>query len=219
MPLSLSPGVSNLLLYALFDDDDDTAVEMTEGTGLKGALYSVSDAAIIASGLAVGTYNIRYLEGSASTPSATDAQWGYETATAWTGTTTALALDVSVTGSLQDTDQEPVPENRRVRLVHTASLGLRGEEPISIRVGSPEETLAVDFTEDLPVNGRIATVNTVAIESGTAGGLTFGTSGRDHADAKIRVLALTAGTYEVSVNVTYIEGGGNEGLIRIVVTE
>lgn len=119
--------------------------------------------------------------------------------------------------SLTDADQEPVPGSRTVALVHTANEGLKYNKTISLRpIGEPA-TIAVDFAADMPANGRIATVDSVAISSGTAGGLTFGTSGRDYTKAKLRITPVTSGTYLVTVQVTYTTNTSNQGVIRIVV--
>lgn len=122
------------------------------------------------------------------------------------------------TGILTDVDQEPVDDNRIITLKPTTSRGLVGDVTRSFAVGQ-SPTIAVDFREDCPVNGRIVTVNSVEITAGTAGGITFGNSGRDKTQAKVRMTGVEAGAYTVRVKVTYDSGASAIGDVTIRVVE
>lgn len=120
---------------------------------------------------------------------------------------------------LTDVDQEPVPTSRVFDLIPTEDQGLISENPKSIVIGADPNTYAVDFKVDMPTNGRIATVSAPTIASGTSGGITFANLGRDKSQAKFRPTAVTAGEYEVEVEVTYTTGGGAIGKVLYTVPE
>jgi hypothetical protein len=124
----------------------------------------------------------------------------------------------SAAGILTDVDQETVDETRVFRLVPSDSEGLVAEKAKSFTVGT-SPTFAVDFRADLPVNGRIVTVNTPTIESGTSGGITFASQARNGSLAKFRATGVTAGNYTVRVGVTYDTGATSAGTVRFVVAE
>ena len=103
-----------------------------------------------------------------------------------------------------------MPASRTWTLIQRSGLGLVGDETKTITVGTAE-TYAIDFRKDLPVNGRVITVTTIAIQTGAAGGVTFGTAGRDRTQAKARITAVTAGTYTIRCRVIYDTGASAEG--------
>jgi len=123
-------------------------------------------------------------------------------------------------------NQVPVPQSRTWKL-KTGNTGLIGELPITIKVSDTAKLFAIDFSADLPNNGRVTLINSVAIQTGTAGGVTFGADleevddyGVDRAQAKVRITPATAGTYIIRVSVDYAggDGGGSaEGDVKLVV--
>lgn len=121
-----------------------------------------------------------------------------------------------ITVDLTDIDQESVPPLRTVVFAEQdPSEGLVGEFKANLTVGD-SRTFAFDFRKDLAINDRVAEVEIIEIVDGTAGGLTFGTPGRDGSQAKCRVTAVTAGTYVVRVKVTYRSGSEATGLATLV---
>ena len=131
---------------------------------------------------------------------------GYVTAS---NTAVGVALPVS---------QVPVPESRTVHVVKTAN-GLYGEFTETLHVGE-SKIFAVDFANDLPVNGRMSGIDSVTIDSGTAGGITFVTAehGADKSQLKIKPTAVTAGTYVISCKVLYSPNGEEaEALVTLKV--
>jgi hypothetical protein len=91
-----------------------------------------------------------------------------------------------------------------------------GDKTICITVGTVPK-MAIDFRHALPHNGKINTVNTIAIQTGTAGGVTFGTTGRERTLAKVPITAVTAGTYTVRCKVTTDTLATVEGDVQLVV--
>jgi hypothetical protein len=120
---------------------------------------------------------------------------------------------------LTDVDQEPVPASRVFDLIPTEDQGLIAEKPKSIVIGADPNTYAVDFKVDMPTNGRIATVSAPTIASGTSGGITFANLGRDKSQAKFRPTAVTAGEYEVRIEVEYTSGASAVGTVLLTVVE
>ncbi len=104
-----------------------------------------------------------------------------------------------------DINQENVPTARTFVLEPNDALGLQGDATRSLTVGDTR-TFAVDFRKDLPAGGRVATVASAAISSGTSGGVTFGELGRDRGQAKVQMTGVTAGTYVIRVTVMYDTG-------------
>lgn len=94
-----------------------------------------------------------------------------------------------------------------------------GDKTKVISIASGEKAFAIDFGVDLGVNAKIRTVDSVSIDTGTNGGVTFGDNGRDHALAKIRPTGVTAGTYVLQVKVTDSEGGPHTALVTLKVVE
>lgn len=122
-------------------------------------------------------------------------------------------------GVLTDVDQEPVPTSRTFTLLPDEDDGLSAEKPKTIRISADPNTYAVDFINDLPVNGRIITVSEPTIVDGDESGLTFGAVGRDKSLAKFRVEGNTAGTYTVRVDVVYDSGAASSGTVQFNVAE
>lgn len=135
------------------------------------------------------------------------------------GLAAATVTDVGAAASgasLTDIDQDPISSARTWTLVQTEDEGLVGESVKSLRRG-PATPFAVDFRNDMAVNQRIITVDSVSIASGTGGGITFGTAGRDRTLAKFAITAVTAGTYTIEVVVTTNDGAEFEGVVTLVV--
>lgn len=122
-------------------------------------------------------------------------------------------------GTLTDADFENIPDSRTWKLVLNASSELVGDKTKVLSVASGEKAFAIDFGVDLGVNAKIRTVDSVSIDTGTNGGVTFGDNGRDHALAKIRPTGVTAGTYVLQVKVTDSEGGPHTALVTLKVVE
>ena len=139
-------------------------------------------------------------------------------------TASALASDAvteigSGVGSLTDADFENIPDSRTWKLILNASDELLGDKTRVLSINSGEKAFAIDFAIDLGVNAKIRTIDSVSIESGTVGGVTFGTNGRDHTLAKIRPTGVTAGTYTLEVKVTDSEGGPHTAKVQLKVVE
>lgn len=118
--------------------------------------------------------------------------------------------------------QVPVPKSRTWDVVRNQN-GLVGSEKKGLQVGEAQ-TFAINFYSDLPTNGRLNGFTSIAIKSGTSGGVTFDTDnkGVDKAKAKIKITGVTAGTYILDVVATYQDafGGGTvEAEVTLVVTD
>lgn len=147
-----------------------------------------------------------------------------------TASTVATNLDAKVSeagggGGLTIPVNQVVVPNSRTWLLKATDDGLKDEEPKTMRVGE-SKVFAIDFREDLPTNGRLSGVDTIAIESGTSGGVTFADSesdpGVDKTQAKVTITGVTAGTYEIECEVEYQAGAGGgtaRGVVTLVVTE
>jgi hypothetical protein len=116
-------------------------------------------------------------------------------------------------------NDETVPPLRTWKLKPSPSLGvLVGEDVKGLTVGD-DPTFAVDFAVDLPTNGQVRTVPAPTIYSGTAGGITFGTPGREDSQAKIRITGVTAGTYVIQFkNVLYDTGARRTARVTLKVS-
>lgn len=114
--------------------------------------------------------------------------------------------------------QVPVPSYRTWVLVDTDD-GLTGPS-ISMRVGE-SKVYALDFRNDLATNGRLTDFTSIAIDTGTADGVTFDADlGVDRTQAKVEITAVTAGTYVLEGAVTYMDadgGGTSIGSVTLVV--
>ena len=99
--------------------------------------------------------------------------------------------------------QVPVP-NSRTAVLKKSATGLIATFPETMRVGE-SKILAIDFKNDMPVNGRVFSISSVALESGTTGGITFTAADADvdREQVKLLVTAVTAGTYVIDVTVAY----------------
>lgn len=127
-------------------------------------------------------------------------------------------------GTVIPVNQVVVPKARMWTLVETDS-GLVDETKRTLQDGDTR-VFAVDFRNALPTNGQLGEVNSVAIASGTMGGVTFASSetdpGVDKTQAKVSITGVTPGTYEIAVNVDIAQasGGGTEtGVVTLVVGE
>lgn len=122
-------------------------------------------------------------------------------------------------------NQEPIPPSRIWR-VKATNAGLRYENTLSVQDGGVAKLFAVDFSQDLPNNGRVTDINSVAIQSGTAGGVTFGADladvddyGVDRSLAKFNITPVTAGTYIIRVSVDYDDGSVSVADVKLVVVD
>lgn len=125
-------------------------------------------------------------------------------------------------------NQVPVPPTRRWILIATDD-GLVSEQDCVLKASAGAKLMEIDFSVDLPTNGRVTDVNSVEIISGTEYGITFGEDlddvddyGVDRSNAKVRMTPVTAGTYVIRVSVDYdgSDGGGTqEGDVTLVVKE
>jgi lysophospholipase L1-like esterase len=143
---------------------------------------------------------------------------------ALSGHTTAGTVGNAIygAGSVSTTsfNDEAVPPNRTWKLKpsNQSDEVLVGESTLKLTVGKAV-TFAADFAVDLPTNGRVESVDTVAIFSGTDGGVTFGTSGREDSEAKVRITGVTAGTYVVQFDVTYDNGDTQTARVTLKVVD
>ena len=219
-------GATGQSLYARFDDGSNTAVNLTEGSTLNLGRYVASNAAIVSASLASSTtpYTYRILIGTAGGQSSGDIAIGTG-ATYWNGTVTqdsltahgytstrAAALD-SVGSSLTDINSEAVAASRTWMLLKDT---LVGDGTRNLTVGD-HPTFCLDFANDMASNDYISVVGTPSIVTGTAGGITFGSPGRDHSKAKVRITGVTAGTYVFKVLVTYVSGATRTGTVTLKV--
>lgn len=133
--------------------------------------------------------------------------------------TDKLQLSGSSSSLLTDSDFENVPDALTWKLVLNSSSELVGDKTRVLKRSTGEKTFAVDFAIDLPVNGKISTVNSVSIDSGTAGGVTFGTDGRERNLAKVRITGVTVGTYVIAVEVTDSESNPHTGKVTLKVVD
>lgn len=134
---------------------------------------------------------------------------------------TAEAIQTGGGGSstVTDSDFENVPTTRIWKLITNSSNELVGDKTLVLKITTGEKTFAVDFANDLSVNGKITTVDSVTIDSGTADGIEFGTSGRERNLAKVRITGVTAGTYTIDCTVTDSEGNPHTGTVTLKVVE
>jgi hypothetical protein len=117
-------------------------------------------------------------------------------------------------GILNDINDEPVPPGR-TWIAKDLGAGLVGELPVIGYVGT-NSTYAVDFRNDLKANGRVQSVSAVSILSGTAGGITFGTPGREDSQAKVAINIVTAGTYFILCSVVYHNGDTQSAIVELI---
>jgi hypothetical protein len=116
-------------------------------------------------------------------------------------------------GTVIPVNQVPVPLSRTWILKQTND-GLAGELPLIRHVGE-QQVFAIDFRNDLPTNGRVTQINQYQILSGAEGGIVISEDeedlGVDRSQAKLTIELVTAGTYEIEVDVDYdaSDGGGN----------
>lgn len=214
--------------------------------GLSGVTFPTNFADLSISA-ATGRVDIGKILGTASAGAAgyMGPDWGHvnapTTTVALSGTTVKNATDINTklgtpagasiaedisniesggsSGTPSDIATEPVNTNRVFVLVPGTS-GLRSESTKTITAGSPPNTYAVDFRNDAASNQKIYTVDSVAIVTGTSGGVTFGTAERDGGtQARVRITGVTAGNYVVRVSITYVGGASSRGDITIKVVD
>ena len=124
--------------------------------------------------------------------------------------------------SVVPVSQVRVPELRTWELIESSSGGLIGRLTRSMREGEEDKVFAVDYRNDLPTNGQLADVVECEIESGTAGGITFGADGVDKMQGKVPITAVTAGTYVIKFTVELDDasgGGTSTGYVTLIVVE
>ena len=119
-------------------------------------------------------------------------------------TTSALAQAPSTSGSVT-ISQQPVPESRtwQLRRGSTGAL-VSGGSIKGIQVGE-DVLFAIDFQADMPLGSWVQSVSSIAIQTGTAGGVTFGTAGTSGPQAKVKIAGVTAGSYTIRCKVTYAD--------------
>lgn len=118
-------------------------------------------------------------------------------------------------GEVIPVNQIPVPLART--WVVTATEDGLASGPLTLKAGK-SALFAVDFREDLPTNGRLKETESVAIATGTSGGVTFPAdladpedAGVDKSQSKLRITGVTPGTYEIEVSAEHqtADGGGS----------
>lgn len=224
-------------LYVRFDDADNTAVDLTEGTSLKLGRYAVADAAIQTAGLDAGTYSGGVYLGTAAGQASGDIRVGAFGGFRWSGTAElqpATSVDVAaieVPPSVP-VNQVPCGASRTWKLV-AKGAALVGELPLFCTVDD-DPVYAIDFSADLPTNGRLTDFVSIEILSAVDAngdaiedGLEFDTDGADtfgvdKSQAKLKITAVTAGTYTLKATVEYRDadgGGTRRGKIVLKVGE
>ncbi len=119
-------------------------------------------------------------------------------------------------------NQVPVPEGR-TWIVTRGPSGLIATVPIGMKVGEIDVPFAIDFRNELATNGRLSDFNSVAIQSGAVGGVTFHADlDVDKVQAKGKITPITAGTYYLKATATKSahDGGGEAiAIVRLIVTD
>jgi len=235
-------GVQAQTLYARVSVAGDTAFNLTEGTGLKVGQYSATNAVIAATALPAGQYTFRVFIGTAGAQAAGDVDVGVGYFI-WSGSVTLDGLNVvqieqvdattqiannTAGGATIPVNQVPVPKSRTWVLKQTDD-GLVGELPRAVKLGGGSKLYSIEWAIDLATNGRLIDFNSAAIQSGTAGGLTFGPDvedvddfGVDRSQAKLRITPVTVGTYTIRVSVDRddSDGGGTaEADVVLIVSQ
>jgi hypothetical protein len=135
---------------------------------------------------------------------------------------TTLADDIAaVSGSgVVPVNQVPVPASRTWILKQTND-GLAGELPLIRHAGETDQVFAIDWRNDLAVNGRVISIDSVTILSGPNGGITISNAddatGVDRSQSKHTITLTTPGTYVIEVAATYDHGEG-VAIVTLVVT-
>ncbi len=134
---------------------------------------------------------------------------------AWSNADAPISA-ISTGGTSSDFNDEPIAPALLFKLKQPTSPGpLVGDEVKVIGVGDGP-TFGFDFAVDLPTNGRVASI-TLSIYSGTAGGVTFGTPGREGSQGKCRINGVTAGTYVIEVAAVYSTGAQRKARVTLKV--
>jgi len=199
MDMIYEGSATGLTLHCLFRDASDSVVDLTEQAGDKVRVYTVTEAALVAAGVAAGTHRPLVLTGTASSHNiAVDTRDGFAETFYFDG---VKIIDLAVPSL--PVSQVPVPAERTLTLRNNGS-GWVGDRTLSLRVGE-EKIFSVDFRKDFPLSGRFSTVGTIAIESGAVGGVTFNAAsqGVDRDLLKFEVTGVIVGTYVIELPVTY----------------
>lgn len=152
-------------LYVRFDDDDDTAVDLTAGTGIKATRYAVDEEELGPDGAALpaGDYHPTVHVGTAAAQSVDDVQVGQVPGEfKWDGTAVVDQLAAiharlpaggqsmvgpsDVTGAPDTRDLEPVTHVWQLK--RTADGSLRSTNPFYVRPG--DANLRVGWNCDIP---------------------------------------------------------------------
>jgi hypothetical protein len=151
------------------------------------------------------------------------------------GKFTAQALEeapASGGGTTVPVNQVACGPSRTWKLI-TKGAALVGELPLFCTV-EDDPIYAIDFSADLPTNGRLTDFLEIEILSAVDAdgdpiedGLEFDISGADtfgvdKAQAKLKITAVTAGTYELRAKVQYRDGDGGgtrRGKVKLIVGE
>ena len=83
-------------------------------------------------------------------------------------------------------------------------ISVAGGSIKGIQVGE-DVLFAIDFQADMPLGSWVQSVSSIAIQTGTAGGVTFGTAGTSGPQAKVKIAGVTAGNYTIRCKVTYAD--------------
>jgi hypothetical protein len=131
-------------------------------------------------------------------------------------------IEVEGDGAAIPVNQVPVPVER-TWILKATSDGLKGELPLN-RVAGENQPFAIDFRNDLPVNGRLTSLDDIVVVSGPSGGIEISDDeddrGVDRAQVKCKINLVEAGTFEIVCAVSYDDsdgGGTSEGVVTLVV--
>lgn len=224
LPLMPSGAVS-VELRTAFDADTDTMSQATLAKEYPIDFGYTRKTANGAVAVARATSNITLLSETETEATVSSYSTQSTGALVWDNGTLASADKLQQAGSggiggtLTDSDFENVPTTRTWKLITNSSNELVGDKTLVLDNDTGEKTFAIDFAVDLSANGKISTVDSVAIATGTADGVTFGTSGRERNLAKVRITGVTAGTYALTCKVTDGEGNPHTGTVTLKVVE
>lgn len=149
-----------------------------------------------------------------------------QTTIASMASTVATNLDAKVSaaggsgggGTVIPVSQVAVPLSR-LFILKPRGTGLIGEVPLFATVGEEGQTYGMSFQADLPANGRLASLDTISVTSGQTGGIDFSDDdndfGVDRGEAKFKFTCSEAGTYQITVGVSYDEGTGGGSAIGV----
>lgn len=191
-----------------------TDADMTTGT--PAALVVRQTGATTANSVATNT--VTYEASGIWTLVLTDAEMVGEVITVYCSLASARTVSVTMHTEIErDVSSFSVPKARTTKLT-TQAGGLAGDKTLRMQIGE-DKHFAIDFVNDLPYNTRLTSLDTVAIKTGTASGVTFSSPYEvDRTKAVVKIAGVSADTYVVNAIVTYDDGGTAEGDFTVVVT-